>query len=264
MENVEVGVEQPLTIIDAEGHSRSIDRYGWVDIAPDLYQSHHLDYGNLAPAVGAALGVAYESPANLLDGKVVGCEHHRPRPGPAELGRVTVTVGGTAARTDSDPTLRLAVTRALERREVRTAPTPGDARTTGPVPPQDPSRQPAGRAAPQGRTRPVSAPIHPASAPGQPGDLSRFVTQAPQAGSAALPAPAHRPGRAATGGVTAGHRGSEWDDPHVDESDPIKMFSPETDAAHILGNRDGRFGIWHLLVALGLLAIALALAYLYL
>ncbi|MGI9616717.1 MAG: hypothetical protein ACR2QO_27625, partial [Acidimicrobiales bacterium] len=73
MENGDVGPDDPLAIFAGNGSSRSIARYGWVEIAPELDQSRRLDIGQLATAVGVAIGIAYESPANLLTGKAVRC-----------------------------------------------------------------------------------------------------------------------------------------------------------------------------------------------
>ncbi len=71
MENQQVGADEPVRIVGQNG-AYTIARYGWIDVSPDLLHSGQVDVAGLATAVGAAIGVLYESPANLLDGKVIG------------------------------------------------------------------------------------------------------------------------------------------------------------------------------------------------
>lgn len=72
MERPEVGPDEPVMAIGRDGRGRVIDRYGWIDLSTELIRSGRVDSAMFAPAVGAALGVLYDSPANLLDGKVIG------------------------------------------------------------------------------------------------------------------------------------------------------------------------------------------------
>ncbi|MEM7272654.1 MAG: hypothetical protein AAF547_06195 [Actinomycetota bacterium] len=72
MECLEVADDAPLHLVGADGTARPIPGYGWVELAEDV-AARGVDVGAAATAVGAAIGVAYDSPANLLAGKVVSC-----------------------------------------------------------------------------------------------------------------------------------------------------------------------------------------------
>lgn len=277
MESPEVGVEQPLTIVAPDGNTRFISGFGWVDLSDELKRSARYELGNLAPAVGVAIGVAYESPANLLEGKVVGCDRHRPKPaGPGDLARTTGPVGPGAQARSTGPVGPRDLARTtgpvapgLRARTTGPIDPAARARSTGPVGPRDLARTtgPVGDLArrdrvdsaptlrlavtrpPEHRTQPVPAPQRPAASGPEPG---RFFDPQGQPANPMLPP---RP-------IASTERPlSEWDDDRVDASDPITMFSPENEPAHIMGKRNTRFGLPHLLVVLVLLAIALAIAY---
>jgi hypothetical protein len=91
MENPRLPPEAPVTIVGRDGSPRQLERYGWIELSVDLARSGRVDIGRFATAVGAALGVLYQSPANLLDGRVVGA---RPAGGPGQH---------PAARTGREP-----------------------------------------------------------------------------------------------------------------------------------------------------------------
>ncbi len=201
MENTEVGGDDPLMIFSAAGPPRSISHYGWVEPAPGLLQSQRLDVGQLAPAVGVAIGVAYESPANLLSGSPVDCGQPDPRTDPDLQHLADYEVLGSGG----EATLRL---------QPRN---PSDAETDSPATNEQARRTP--------RTAPTTA-------------LS--------------------PLRAATGGP-APQRG--WADT-VDASDPISMFSPDTEVEQMMGKRDRRLSIDIFIGLLVLTAVLLVLAYL--
>ena len=122
MENSGIGLDDPLTIFAPNGNGRSIDRYGWVEIAPELAGLDRLDIGQLAPAVGVAIGIVYESSANLLTGSAVGCTPHRSAPAPlALLADVDLATHGAEATLRLQPRQLGPVEPA--RREVRHVPT---------------------------------------------------------------------------------------------------------------------------------------------
>lgn len=70
-ENLHVGFDDPMTLVDAKGNPRSIERYGWVEMSPGLEQSGGMNMAQMAVAVGVAIGIAYDSPADLLQSKLV-------------------------------------------------------------------------------------------------------------------------------------------------------------------------------------------------
>lgn len=79
MENPQIGVDEPVCIV-GPGRSEVVSRYGWIDLSVDLLESGQVDIARMAAATGAAVGVLYESPANLLSGKVIGAPAAAPRP----------------------------------------------------------------------------------------------------------------------------------------------------------------------------------------
>ncbi len=214
MENPEVDRDAPLTIVAADGRSRSISRYGWVEIAAELDRSRRLDIGQLAPAVGAAIGVAYESPANLLAGKSV---EYRPAIGERNLGVDHVHGHDRAGAAEVDlgeATVQL---------------THSGSPTSGPAQAPRSAREPRTTA------------------------LSPLAKTARTAGTD--PVQGGRPA-----GTTRADADAWGDD--YDASDPITMFSPDTDVDHIMGKRDSRFGLDHLFGLLLVLAVVLLVAYL--
>lgn len=203
MENTEIGLDDPLAIFPPSGPPRSISHYGWVELAPGLMQSARLDLGQLASATGVAIGVAYESPANLLAGKLIGCDRPDAEIDPA-LGHLAdyevVDSGG-------DATVRL---------QPRT---PSGADWGQPETTERAKRTP--------RTAPTTA-------------LS--------------------PLRGASG---AAPEQSEWTDT-TNASDPITMFSPDTEVEQMMGERDRRLSVDIFIGLLVLSAVLLGLAYLFL
>jgi hypothetical protein len=70
-ENLHVGFDDPMTLVDTKGYPRSIERYGWVEMSPGLEQAGGMNMAQMAVAVGVAIGIAYSSPADLLQSKLV-------------------------------------------------------------------------------------------------------------------------------------------------------------------------------------------------
>ena len=66
----DVGADAPFQILDADGSIRQLSGYRQVAISPG-FRAAGFSPGQMAVSVGAAIGVAYQSPANLLDGTVV-------------------------------------------------------------------------------------------------------------------------------------------------------------------------------------------------
>lgn len=221
MENIQIGADEPVTVVGRDGTAHPISRYGWIDLSLDLIGSGRVDTGRFATAVGAALGVLYESPANLLEGRVIGARSAPARPHRSD--------GGFAHQPRSirpEQTLQLAaVPLDVE------APMPSPAVTGELVMPPDRS---GGRVVARHRGRGVEAPGRSASAT----------------------AVQTRPGTAAGHGAESG-----WDDDYIAADDPINLFSPDTDVAHILGKRRFRFGFGQMLVFLAVLAAGLAAAF---
>ncbi|MEM7326191.1 MAG: hypothetical protein AAF531_24105 [Actinomycetota bacterium] len=70
-ENLHVGFDDPMTLVNPKGEPRSIERYGWVEMSQGLEQAGGLNMAQMAVAVGVAIGVAYNSPADLLQSRLV-------------------------------------------------------------------------------------------------------------------------------------------------------------------------------------------------
>lgn len=198
MENSDIGIDDPLALLGPNGPPRSIERFGWVEISPQLERSQRLDIGQLAPAVGVAIGVAFESPANLLAGKTIPSGLQETIADPALRHLAGYDLSGEGA----DATVRL---------QPRPDPATGDR--------------------PEGRRTPRTAPTTKLSPLG--------------------------------GGSRPTTRDPAWE-ASVDESDPIAMFSPDTEVHHMMGKRDRRLSIDILAGLLVVSAILLLLAYLFL
>ena len=298
MENVEVEADAPLSIGAMNGPSRSIRRYGWVEVSAELDQAQRLEIGQLAPAVGAAIGVAYESPANLLLGHEVLCKVAHPAPaangqfaadvssngtagvndagghGPGSSGANGTAAGSTGENLNPDlsldqfdkplgPAQLAEATLQLAKIDPSAEPPPGVAEhqvgadVDGRLPVERVRRVPPPRT---GRTPAVA----PQSGNGTAAAPEAVATRAAaQSGSVQTrtPAPARSARSAATATRSSAH--DPWGD-SVDESDPITMFSPESDERHIMGKRESRLGPDVLFGLLMVSAIALLLAYLYL
>ncbi len=242
MENAEIGVDDGLAIFSADGSARTIPRYGWVEISAELDQAQRLDIGQLAPAVGAAIGVAYESPANLLTGKAVNCgsgQDPDPRlgtPGVVEAARAQPARRELPVRQSPEPS--------------RSA--PDDSAPSGPEPVglehlagyelsgdgAEATLQLHNRANTERRADPPAARRTPRSAPTTALSPLRGTTR-PESTE------------------------PDWGD-SVDESDPITMFSPDTEVEQMMGKRDRRLSIDIFIGLLVVSAILLVLAYLYL
>ena len=248
MENPRIGPDEPVYLVGRDGMVRPIGRYGWIDFSIDLQRAGRIDLGRFAMSSGAALGILYSSPTNLLDGRVVGTRalpsglSHAP---PDRAGRRQVPMR-------ADQTLQLGV---IDASMIEAA--AGTDALGGP----EVARH-AG---------PVSAP-----GPGSGGGATRAVARAggvavadlaTDGGAGRDPATGadgrFAPGMA-TGLVEAPERGRRpdgWDGVHLTEDDPINLFSPDTDEANILGRRRFGLGMIQVLVLLAVLAAVLAAAY---
>lgn len=298
MENVEIDLDAPLAIVGSDNASRSIARYGWVEIGAELDQAQRLEIGQLAPAVGAAIGVAYESPANLLLGREVVCASVRPPPalavvrdpvpepkaatGQSAVGAVLAgAVGGpTAADEDVDlnPDLSMdhlanyelvgngaEATLQLTKIEVDDGQRAMRPQHQAKV---DPNRKPPVERAKRATPPQVDRVAPPQAEQALPPQVERAAATAGVAPGRGAP-PAHAgvrvpapEKRSAPGAATRSAQGDLWGD-SVDESDPITMFSPDTEVRHMMGKRESRVGPDVLFVVLLISAIALLLAYLY-
>lgn len=67
----EIDIDQPMSIVRPDGRVTEIPMYHGVGVAAALDEEFELNLGQLAAAVGAAVGVINGSPANLLDGATV-------------------------------------------------------------------------------------------------------------------------------------------------------------------------------------------------
>ncbi len=67
----EIDIDQPMSIVRPDGRVTEISKYYGVGVAAALDEEFELNLGQLAPAVGAAVGVIDGSAANLLDGATV-------------------------------------------------------------------------------------------------------------------------------------------------------------------------------------------------
>ncbi len=155
MENQQVGPDDPVCVV-APGGACLINRYGWIDLSIDLLESGRVDAARLATAAGAAVGVIYESPANLLSGKVIGSTTSPSRP--------SRTDHPPAAEFRPEPTLQLNAVQVPERRPVPEAVPP--AQTTQRLASSAERGAPAA-AATVAAPAPVTAPAPPAATPGR-------------------------------------------------------------------------------------------------
>jgi hypothetical protein len=268
MENVRVDADQPLTMYGPDRAPRSLERYGWVEIEPGLLASRPLHLGQLATAVGAAVGVLYESSGNLLDGVTVGEPPAAPAmggsTGPKPLGggldqaMSQVDLGGSGA----EATLRLQ--RAVDdatpapqtaRREVRHPPTAKPVPSPAPTAPAPAPSPSADSASTDSRPPAVPAPQVPAT------PVAQFPP--PQAPSSQAPPPQAASPRppSQSAGERPPQRASTWTDQYDEsETDPITMFSPDTEVEEMMGKRNRRLSV-DILLALIVLAVVAAAAY---
>lgn len=223
-ENQRVPSDHTLTIVGAAGTS-GIDRYGWIELSAYLQEQPGMDVGRYAVAVGAAIGVLYDSPANLLEGQVIDGRaeslHRSPArpPTSGDGGRAeSVRPVQTSQPVRHEATLQLATARIEEQS------TPERAATE--------TRQLARAGARMGGSEMVGAHSHPVE----------------MVGAHSHPVEV-----------------DEWSEQgQVHPDDPISMFSPENDAENILGTRNHRFGLVQILGFLAVVAaIAGAVYYFY-
>lgn len=221
MECDSVADDAPLCLVSGDGATRPIDGYGWVEPASELV-AQGVDFGLMATAVGAAIGVAYDSPANLLLGKVVpsGAGESALAPNLARLAEVNV------APDAAESTLRLN------------------------------NPQPESGVVDEGRREPRDTPQTSLSPIRR--TTAAFAQPAPEGHRPELPA---RPGSART--ATMEPVAAELvEDEAIAESDPINLFSPDTEVQDMMGTRDRRIAV-DVTVALIVLAALVALVVLY-
>lgn len=228
MENHQIGPDDPVSFHSADGGIYTLARYGWVDLSVDLLRSQQVDVGRFATAAGVGVGVLYNSPANLLDGKVVnGRQVVTPPPSPPD--RVEVR---------AERTLQLGVIQVPEPQTSSAGLTTSAVRTPTPTP------SPANAVSSSG-LRPSEPPA------------SQPAVRRSALATATGPVP-----RTSLPPREAGSPDAEWDDDRVSHDDPINLFSPDTDEAHMLGR--GRFSGSFVLAVAVLLVVAAGLALTYL
>ena len=71
IELADLPADEPLRVIRRDGLSGPITKYHKAGIAEELFAVQRIDLGQLAPAVGSAVGVLHGSPGNLLLGRSV-------------------------------------------------------------------------------------------------------------------------------------------------------------------------------------------------
>ncbi len=257
MENPEIGDDDTLSIIGPSGHPRYIARYGWVEISAELDQAQRLDIGQLAPAVGAAIGVAYESPANLLMGKEVACRTAQARQIPGLAGVPSANGAGAVV---GEETLQL-TSKVVVDQTAQPGVEPRPQRITKPV-----LRQ---REEPESDVSLAARTSQPVAEAGRPEHLRRI---SPPRSGGSKPTMVPNETASASGRESRSSRfaprgntsvADSWGE-SVDESDPITMFSPENDERNMLGKRESRIGPNILIALLVLSAAALAAMYLFL
>lgn len=262
METAQVSPDAPICVVRGDGAVRGITRYGWVDLSLALIRAGRVEVGRYAAAAGVALGVLYESPGNLLEGEVVSGRPPAPVAPPVEpvvpMAPVLERPPAESRPVQQEETLQLAVVDASLRAPVPAAATASPAGSGGPgALVADRAPEPAVEA---GRvTHSPQVVVESERSPGAEVEVGVGVGAAGPDGadsvagrllqSSGPPAGRKRAGRQGSG-LAIGSKIDDdhsWDEPRVDEDDPINLFSPDTDEAHILG-RNGRFGLVHLLV----------------
>jgi hypothetical protein len=105
LQNPEIDPDQPMAIIAPDGLQISVGQYHDVSVAFALAETYDLNLGQLAPAVGAAIGYIDSSPSNLLDGEtitgqeeVVSTVGSAPVYGSADTSRTTIDLQRASAR----------------------------------------------------------------------------------------------------------------------------------------------------------------------
>ena len=225
MENPEVGVDDPMSIV-GDGPKRTISRYGWVEVSAELDQVQRLDIGQLAPAVGVAIGVAFESPANLLLGQEVG------RPAAEERSQN----GAYGGEQDLSH---------LAGYELPADP----AESTIHLAPRVPKHNFKQRFMEAQAAVDAEASAGSASSFDRPDGESSEASALDSSGSDTL----------TSAELTSDSQTSDG----LDESDPIAMFSPDTEVDDMMGTRESRITPVLLFMFLLVSALGLLLAYIY-
>ncbi|MGH1493646.1 MAG: hypothetical protein ACRBK7_30325 [Acidimicrobiales bacterium] len=234
MENGAIAFDAPLHIVAADGQLRSISRYGWVEVSPELDQRIRLDIGQFATAVGAAIGVAYESPADLLVGKTVGClaDQQTADRSLEHLAAIDLTDG-------AESTLQLHPRQSSPAPEAQRTPRQTPTTSLSPL-----RRSAAGAVAPLAARAAVreEAPV---------------VEETVERQEPAVRPETVRPPESVE---SVDESNSDWEDSlHV--ADPITMFSPDTEVEQMMGKRDRRLSIDVFIALLVISLIALGVAY---
>ncbi len=121
LQNPEIDPDQPMAIIAPDGLQISVEQYHDVSVAFALAETYDLNLGQLAPAVGAAIGYVDSSPSNLLDGEtitgreeVVTAVGSSAAYGSAETSRTTIDLQRASARTVMAPGSSTSATEVLD------------------------------------------------------------------------------------------------------------------------------------------------------
>jgi hypothetical protein len=121
LQNPEIDPDQPMAIIAPDGLQISVEQYHDVSVAFALAETYDLNLGQLAPAVGAAIGYIDSSPSNLLDGEtitgreeVVTAVGSSAAHGSADTSRTTIDLQRASARTVMAPGSSTSATEVLD------------------------------------------------------------------------------------------------------------------------------------------------------
>ncbi len=124
LKNPEIDPDQPMAIIAPDGLQISVEQYHDVSVASALAETYDLNLGQLAPAVGAAIGYIDSSPSNLLDGEtitgreeVVTAVGSAAVYGSADTSRTTIDLQRASARTVMAPGSTASATEVLDESE---------------------------------------------------------------------------------------------------------------------------------------------------
>lgn len=255
-ENLLVGFDDPMTLVDRNGEPRAIESYGWVQMSPGLEQAGGMNMSQMAVAVGVAIGIAYGSPADLLQSTLVPGEPDESEVDPALAHLAGYEVTPESA---SEATLRLmpparpqlpTVRPAARRPEVQTPESlavtvqraPGsvteEVLPLADTPPAGPTELPRVAAEVEAKAVPKAGPSSEQDA-----ELA-LQAELQRQSQPGLEAEYARQFGLAQGGVGA-QAVAELDRTEVAEAEvgEIEMFSPEGEADEMLGARERRLAV---------------------
>jgi hypothetical protein len=280
MESADVACDEAMSIECLDGSITRIANFGYTEIDRRVWASVTDNLGSMAVAVGSAIGVAFESSGNLLDGAIVG-EPNRVAPRPerpqrreGELDESTLTLRGRQ-HNPPQPMHRqqtLNLNRVEIRNEAVSVETPSDEvvldLNASPaqvrVEPRVPAPTPSHRRVEVSEPEPADDQTMSLSMPAR--------TPEPVAPAVAPPARGLRRPRGAKS-AAADFRPTtdvqmaamaDWQDEALDQTDPINLFSPQTQEDHLRGESRHGFGILHFLLLVIVLGVAAAGAFFFL